>query len=373
MKALIVSNSIWSICNYRIPLIKSIQEKGVEVIAVAPYDEWVSELEKKGIDYINIDINRKGNNVFEDFKLILRLLSIYKNEKPDYVIHYTIKPVIYGTLATILTKSKAINNITGLGYTFIGNSLHHTFLRPMVKFLYKLSLRHSYRIFFQNEDDRNYFYESSLINEKDDFTKILPGSGVDIEYFKKPGLQEKQDDTIRFLYVGRILGDKGIYELVKAAKNINKQYSNTEFLLLGGLDYDNPSYISKETIEKWEKQNIITHLGHVDDVRPYLAESDVFVLPSYREGTPRSTLEAMAMELPVITTDVPGCRRTVIENENGLFVKKGDSKSLEKTIAYMINNPHKREKMGKTSRKIVEDKFDVNLVNNYFLEAMDLL
>ncbi len=371
MKVLFISNTCWYLYNFRLPLMQELQSRNIDVVAVAPEDKWVGKLHQSGIHTINIEINRKGQNIYDDIKLIRALYKIYCAERPDYVLHFTIKPVVFGTIASMLIKGiNVINNITGLGYVFIGTSVKHKYLQPLVRSLYRFSMRHSYRLFFQNDDDKNYFLKHRLFRDENKMI-IVPGSGVDTNYFKMTE-ERKSRRKIKFLYVGRIIKDKGVTEIFLAAQAIRKFYNNVEFGLVGDFDLDNPEFLTKDEMGKWIQDGIIKYHGRVTDVKSLLAESDVFVLPSYREGMPRSTLEALAMSLPIITTDVPGCKETVIHGRNGLLIPMKNVPELIKAIKYMIENPDERIKMGKESRKIAIKKFDVKIVNRIYLQEIGI-
>ncbi len=371
IKVAFIANTSWYLYNFRLPLITEFLSRDLEVVVIAPKDKWSEILKQLGIRFINVGINRKGQNIVEDIKLTNTLIKIYRKEHPDYIFHFTIKPVVFGTIASIFINNiKVINNITGLGYVFIGSSIKHQILQPIVRLLYRFSLRYSYRLVFQNGDDKNYFLKYGLFND-DNKMIIVPGSGIVISNSKD--IREKKDNNIcKFIFVGRMLKDKGVIEYFLAAKEIKKRYNNVEFIIIGDFDLNNPEFISTAEVEKWCQNGIVKYCGWIEDVESQLKDSDVFVLPSYREGMPRSTLEALAASLPIITTNVPGCRETVVHGKNGLLVPMKNVHKLVEAIEYMLNNPEERLWMGKESRKLAVERFDVKRVNRIFLDAMGI-
>jgi len=370
-KVALVSNTTWSIYNYRIPLIDDLQKNGCEVICISPKDDYVKEINDKVQQYIDIDLHRRAINPVNELFTLYQLEEIYKSEKPDFVCHFTIKPVIYGTIAARLAKVKdVINMVTGRGYVFGKNSLFARILRIPVKILYKNILKFARLNIFQNPEDRNYFSRENLVDKKK--SVVSYGSGVDIEYFSYSEPVPKKNCS--FLFLGRLLYDKGVQELVEAATKLKNSHPHIQVNILGMLDEKNPSGISKSTIDKWKNKKELNFLERRDDVRSVIADNDVIVLPSYyREGVPRSLLEAMAMGRPIITTDWPGCRETVIDGKNGKLVPIKKVKELFNAMKYMAENPAKRVEMGKKSRDIAAQKFDVKRVNKIFLESMNLI
>lgn len=325
----------------------------------------------EGIRHFHTPINRRGLTIIPNLKTIVSVYRLYHSLNPDIVVHFTIKPVIFGTLiARSCTKVKIINNVTGLGYVFIGTTFVHAFLRPFVKWMYKCVLRLSDLLIFQNRDDRSFFIKSKIIAENIPPSIIINGSGVDLERFHKKNIGEIKPE-VHFILVARMLYDKGIQEYIEAAKVVKKLFENIIFHLVGDIDEGNPTAISLDIINEWVNQGIVNYHGMVDDVRPFLEMADVFILPSYREGLSKSIIEALAMELPIITTDVPGCRETVIHKENGLLIRPYDVPSLINAITYMIKNPDERILMGKISREIAQTKFDLEIINSKYLYHMN--
>lgn len=372
MKIIIFGNSADSIVNFRGDLIRELIDQGHQVLAFAPE---TSELLKQKINnigarFVPIYVERTGVNPLKDIKTVVDLIGLLKKEKPDIILSYTIKSVIYGSIAAGLSGIKKIYSmITGLGYAFSDsdNSLKQKVVYFAVRFLYKQSLRFNRKIFFQNPDDRNLFIQLHLIKDINQAV-LINGSGVNIDRFVPAKLPEK----ISFLLIARLLKDKGVGEYAAAAHIIKRKYPDIIFKLVGWR-YDNPTVISKEKLQSWIDEGIIEYLGRLDDVRPVIAESSVYVLPSYyREGTPRTILEAMAIGRPVITTDVPGCRETVIDGKNGFLVPARDIDKLTEAMERFISNPVLIKTMGNESRKIAEEKYDVRKVNQKIMTTMGL-
>lgn len=378
-KFLIISSFLPSVLNLRGKLLGDIQKKGYEIHVIAPnLKESISDLkhlELLGYKVHETFIQRTGTNPIADLKTLFSLYKIISSIRPDYVLAYTIKPVIYGLLASWLAKTPyKFALIPGVGYAFqnVDKGISRTFFQKVVHMLYKQALSHTNKVFFQNPDDYNLFNSLHLIG-KSTLPVIVNGSGVHVDDFPLVELPRNNNGDLKvsFLLIARLLGDKGIREYAEAAKIIRKSYPDIEFHLVGWID-TNPTAITQDELDKWIKDQTITYWGKLDDVRPVIAQSSVYVLPSYREGTPRTVLEAMAMGRAIITTDAPGCRETVIHGENGFLVEVKSVKSLVDAMKQLIDNPELIEKMGRSSRKIVLNKYDVRLVNNHMIKEMGL-
>lgn len=350
MKIIISVNTSWNIYNFRLGLLKNLQQDGHEIVAIAPTDDYVTKLEDFGIKCFNIKLNSKGTNAVQDLNLIYQYYKLFNLLKPDCILSFTIKPNIYGNFAARLLKIPTINNISGLGTLFIRETLA-TFIG---KLLYRLSLSSSHHVFFQNNDDKSLFIKNKLVRK--DITSVIPGSGVDINKFN---FNRTQNKAKFFLFVGRLIADKGVFEYLDAAVAVLKKYPKIFFLLVGELGYNNKTAISNEELEKYtNKYSQIKFLGKADDIVDLFKSIDVMVLPSYREGLSKSLIEAASMSLPIITTDVPGCRDVVQDNYNGFLCKVKSSDSLSKTIIKMIElDPNKRLQMGLNGRKLVKESF----------------
>ncbi len=360
-KIIICLNTSWNIFNFRLNLARSLKKAGYDVILVAPYDKY-SETLKQEFEYHNIFMNNKGTNPKEDIKTLIEFYKLYKAIKPDIVLNYTIKPNIYGNIACSLLSIKTINNISGLGTVFIKESL----ITKIVKSLYKYSLGKSSKVFFQNNDDKQLFIMNKLVQQNK--CDLLPGSGIDTNKFS-PLEYKKSDNIFRFLLIARMLWDKGIAEYVQAAKIIKQKYPAVEFQLLGSLDAINTTAISKEQIESWIENRLVTYLGVTDDVKEYIKKADCIVLPSYREGTPRTLLESASMAKPLISTDVPGCRDVVDDWINGFLCEIKNAEDLANKMEKMINlNLEERIAMGKAGREKMIKEFDESIVISKYLE-----
>ena len=381
-KIVIISNSSKSILNFRGKLIDELIEARLKVIVVlgdSNHDkDIIYQLNKKGCIIERLYLNRAGISILDDLKTFFGILNILIKYKPQYILSYTIKPVIYGSIAAKMTGIKNIYSlITGLGYAFINleNPNHKiTSLQKVVFFLYKMALFCSNKIIFQNSDAAELFEKMNLVNNKK--INIVNGSGVDLSHYNYDLtiLEEyTSEQPIKFLMLGRIIGDKGIREYIAAATELKKKYgTKVIFQLGGGLD-TNPTAIQQKELDEWVSAGVIEYLGKLQDVRPTITNSHVFILPSYREGTSRSILEAMSIGRPIVTTNVAGCRQLVEVGRNGYLAEAKSVQSLVDAIEKMINlSSNELIQMGTYSRKIVEDKYDVHKVNEHMLTIMDI-
>lgn len=364
MKILISVNTFWNIFNFRLDLIKELKSKGYIIYAVAPIDEYVSKLESKGIICYGVNLDPMGTNPLKDLQLINQYYKIFKKNKPDIILSFTIKANIYGNIAARVLKIPTINNISGLGTIFIKKSLS-TYIG---EFLYKFSLKSSSHIFFQNIDDKQLFITNKLVEPN--ISTIVPGSGVNIEMFSCDRTKNKGN---KFLFVGRLISDKGVFEYLEAAISVLKTYPNKEFLLAGEMGYNNKTALSEKQLEKYTKNYPqIKYLGKTDDVIMLLNSVDVMVLPSYREGLSKSLIEAAAMTLPIITTNVPGCSDVVEDEYNGLLCKVKSVYSLERAIFKIINlSESNRIEMGINGRKKVINRFSSKIVNKIYVDKIN--
>lgn len=369
MNIVVIASYASSLINFRRELLSAFVNDGHSVIACAPGENQdVTEcLKLMNIEYRSIKLERTGINPFDDIKTIIQLRSLFREINPDIVLSYTIKPVIFGSLAARLAHVPASYSIvTGLGYVFMGDNFKQKFIRFLISPLYKMSLSSNKTVFFQNPDDRDLFINLSFA--KKEIAILINGSGVNLDIFRNTALPTK---PLVFLLISRMIKEKGIHEYVEAAKVLKKRFPEIKFLLLGPLDKKSSS-ISKEQITQWQTSGVIDYLGETKDVRPFIARTSVYVLPSYREGTPRSVLEAMAMGRPIITTNVPGCRETVENGKNGILVPAKNVNKLVEAMQKFIMNPELVAKMGENSRKIAEEKYDVRDVNRVLMQAMGL-
>lgn len=362
-------NTSWNIANFRAGLIAGLQDAGYEVTAVAPSDAHSERLTDLGCRFVPIAIDNKGANPLKDLALFGRYLRLLRRERPMAFLGYTIKPNVYGSLAAHRLGIPVINNISGLGTAFIRNS----WLTPIVKGLYRTALRSSQMVFFQNEDDRRLFMDLKLVRPHQ--TDVLPGSGIDTRTFAPmPCPNRETPDAKRFLLIARLLWDKGIREYVEAARIVKAQVPETRFGLLGFLDVENRTAVRREDVDRWVAEGVMEYFGSTGDVRPFIAEADCVVLPSYREGTPRTLLEAGAMGKPLIATDVPGCRNVVAHGQNGFLCRVRDAEDLSRQMLAFLSLPQERiDALGARSREKVEREFDERLVVTRYLETLDRL
>ena len=370
---LIIASYGPSLINFRLPLIKKLLFKGYEISVASPVENFSSNLQNElkdlGINVNFFSLSRTGLNFFRDCKSILEIFKIIKNSKPNIIISYTAKPVIYtGLILKFFPKIIYYPLITGLGFAFIDRySIKHKILKYFIVKLYREGLKSSKKIIFQNKDDQGLFFKLKIIRQKN-LSDVVNGSGVDLNAYPLSSLPSKPV----FLMISRLLIDKGVREYVEAAKIVRSRFSGVTFQLVGYLD-KNPSAISANELQSWINKGDIEYLGEVKSVQSVLKLCKYYVLPSYREGTPRSTLEALSTGRPIITTDVPGCRETVIHEKNGLLVPVKDSVALANAMIRLLNETDKNiERMAKESFLIAQNKYEINKVNQSMLNMMDL-
>jgi glycosyltransferase involved in cell wall biosynthesis len=368
-KILISLNTAWNLLNFRAGLIGGLISSGYEVVAVAPKDEYVVKLELLGCRFVHLEMDNQGTHPIRDLLLLWRFFRLLKTEKPDLCLFYTVKPNVYASLASAICGIPFINNVSGLGAVFIQGG----WLRWFVSALYRLAFRNSNRVFFQNRDDLGLFLEEKLVNVE--LTDVLPGSGINLYRFtpNDDSVRNSLNSPFRFLLIARMLKDKGVVEFVKAAKLLKESGVKAEFCLLGFLDVQNPAAISSEQMKEWTDQGFVKYLGVSDDVREHIASADCIVLPSYREGTPRTLLEAAAMGKPIITTNVVGCKEVVEHGVNGLLCKVKNAQDLAlKMKEMLLLSDDQRRLMGGNGRLKMEKEFDEDIVIQKYLHAIDL-
>lgn len=379
MNFLIFSNYLPSVFHLRGLLLQDISSLGYEIHILAPnskhYSKEYKQLNDLGYKIHSLPLARTGTNPIEDIKTLYATYKAIRDIKPDIIFSYTIKPVIYGTLAAWYAKTpKRFVLLAGLGYTFqeAESERKKPILKSIVYKLYKNSLSKSTKVFFQNPDDYNLLKKMKIMSPSVPYV-IVNGSGVDTEQYKVSPFPKDLSDKIKpsFLLIARLLNDKGIKEYIAAAKIVKKKFPEAEFHLVGWID-ENPEAITQYQLDEWVSSDIVTYWGRLEDVRPAIDASSVYVLPSYREGTPRSVLEAMSMGRAIITTDAPGCRETVVEGFNGYLVPIKDSRKLADAMLNFIENPELYVTMGRASRKIAENKYDVRKVNSQMIFEMNL-
>ena len=375
MKFLLIASDADSLINFRGALLDALVEQGAEVHVAAPglsaNSPARARLEGKNLQVHDIELRRVGMNPLADLKTCFSLWRLMRDIRPQWVLSYTVKPVIYGMFAA---RAAGVPNrfalITGLGYAFQGQD-EGGFTRKTIHFnvksLYRLSLAGSHKVFFQNPDDESLFKQLKLVNATTP-TVAVNGSGVDISQFSVHDIPQ----PVSFLLIARLLGDKGVREYAAAAREVKRRYPQVVFNMVGWID-DNPDAINQVELDEWQSSGVINFMGRLTDVRPAIINSSVYVLPSYREGTPRTVLEAMAMGRPIITTDAPGCRETVQDGVNGLLVPVKSVEKLAEAMLFFVSQPEAMDAMGAASREIAEKKYDVHSVNKVMLEEMKVV
>ena len=370
---LIITADGRSIIRFRLALIQNLLAQGYKVSVVVPKNTFSYILQREmndlGAEVVFFKLSRTGLNIFKEFFSLLELYKVIKNYKPNIIISYLIKPVIYtGLILRFFKRIRYFPLITGVGYgLYEKNSTKHKILKSFIIKLYKEAIKSSERIIFQNQDDKALFYELKIIknNKK---SAIVNGSGVNMSLYPFSKLPQKPV----FLMISRLIKDKGVREYVQAAKIVKSTFPDVVFQLAGSLD-ENPESISQEELQSWIDRGDIKYLGEIKSVQSILKNCKFFVLPSYREGTPRSTLEALSTGRPIITTDVPGCRETVIHKKNGLLVQSRDYKLLADAMMKLLKENDKNiTKMANESYLIAKNKFEVDKVNKTMLDIMKL-
>lgn len=367
MKFILVSPKNRTVYNFRGDLVKEIAAKGYDVIVTGPDETDREKITELGADFRVIPMNKTGTSILGDLKYCKALYTLFKKEKPDAVLSYTVKPVVYGSIAAKTAKVKNINGmITGGGYAFTATSLKARIIGIIVRTLYKIGLSKADNVIFQNNDDLKEFTQSGLV--KKEKCHVVNGSGVNtVKFTPKPYPGE-----ISFFMLSRLLKSKGVGEYLEAARLTKAEHPEAKFYLLGKYETEMQDAIKKEDIEKYISDGIVERFEETSDVRPYYEKCSVYVLPSYREGTPRTVLEAMSMARPIITTDTQGCRETVEDGKNGFLVPVKDAQAVSEKMLYFINNPEKIKEMGSCSRKIAEEKYEVGKVNQSMLRIMNI-
>ena len=361
MKILILASTPWSIISFRGKLITYLKKSKFEVHICSPFGEEYKHISKKleqeyNVKTHDINLKRASFNINSDLRYIYNLILLLKLIRPHFILSYTMKPVIFGSLAGWIMRVPSRNSmITGLGFLFSdSDSIREKIIKNFAKYILRFSIRRNHNIIFQNNDDKKLFIGNGIAKKSQNFL-VTNGSGVDLQYYSEKPLPPNPS----FLLIARMIKNKGIYEYIEAIKIIKKSYSFVSFELLGGLE-KNIDAIPIEHINEWVIQGLITYHGEVLDVRKAISKCSIYVLPSYREGTPRSVLEAMSMGRPIITTNVPGCKNTVINGVNGYLVEPKNPLSIANAMKRLINCRELRDKMGKNSRKLAEERFNDN-------------
>jgi glycosyltransferase involved in cell wall biosynthesis len=360
---LVSANSVWNIVNFRGGLLRALSARGVHSVVAAPRDRQADAQSGMGTDVRDMPMQRSGLNPLADAILMLRYVALMRSAKPSAFLSFTIKPNIYGALAARLIGVPSIPNVSGLGTAFIRGGLFGRF----VERLYRIAFRSAHVIFFQNPDDRDLFLSRRIVAP--DKVRLLPGSGIDTERFRPAPPLTARAPT--FLFIGRLLADKGVREFVEAAELTRLRHPGTRFQLLGGLDPDNRTAISERDLTRWIGKGAVEYLGPASDVRPFIADADAIVLPSYREGLPRALLEGGAMARPLIAADVPGCREVVEHEVTGLLCEARSSSSLAEAMArFEAMSVDERQALGEAARRKVETEYDERLVIEAYWDVL---
>lgn len=368
MKILVLSSNTNSLIQFRVDMMKSFQSRGYTVVAAgdAPEEKWSDYFSAMGIRYRQIFVQRNGMNPKNDLKTLSSIKKLLQEERPDKIFAYQAKSIVYGGAAAKQLRIKEFYPlIAGVGSIFVSKGIKIKIVRAILSLQYRHAMNKAPIVFFQNNDDVELFLKKKIVKRSQ--VCVINGSGVNLDIFTPMPLPERT----AFLSVSRLIKDKGVREYLSAARIVKERYPHTRFMLVGPFD-SNPSAIKPEELKPYIDDNVIEYFGEQRDVRPYLGQCSVFVLPSYREGVPKTVLEAMASQRAIITTDAPGCRDTVIDGENGYLVPVGDAVALADKMIELLNSPDEIAVMAKKGRRIAEEKYDVNKINKNICDAMKM-
>lgn len=362
MKILLFANTEWYLYNFRLGLARFLRKNGFEVVMMSPHGPYGPRLEDEGFRWIPLEMNRRSLNPLGELRVLFQIVNVLRNEKPALIHNFTVKCVVYGSLAALVLGGMCrINAIAGLGHVFSGRGLKVRLLRPAVKFLMHLAFRgDSVRLIVQNHDDQRVIAASGIVSKEN--IRLIRGSGVDTDRFiPEPG--GGVNGTVRVLLAARLLWDKGIGEYVVVARQLKAEGLDIEFMLAGDVDPGNPASVSPTDVQSWRSEDVVRPLGHVEDMAELLSRIDVMTLPScYGEGVPRSLIEAAACGLPIVTTDSPGCREIVDDGVNGYLVPVREPEALASAIRRLYADKDLRLAMGKAGREKALREFDERIV-----------
>lgn len=354
-KVLLVANTGWYLYNFRLPLARYLSGLGMKVVLASPRDRYVSRMEAEGFRWVELNIDRRSMNPLKELFALWEFVKLYRTERPTGCHHFTIKCVLYGTIAAKLAGIRSVvNAVTGLGHMFLGEGAVTRLVRPLVGWLYRRILTaRRVQVVFQNIDDVEEFRRRNLILPEK--TTLIRGSGINLQQFRpRPGsLDDRPAPTV--LFASRLIREKGLVEFVEAARLLKSRGIQANFAVAGDVDPGNPSSLTEAELQEWIQEGVIDYLGHVDNMEPLLQLAALVVLPSYREGTPRILLEAAAMGKPMVATDVPGCREVVRPGVNGVLVAPRDSVSLADGIAGLLEDSPRLELYGRGSRVVAQE------------------
>jgi glycosyltransferase involved in cell wall biosynthesis len=363
MKILLFANTDWYLYNFRLAQALALRARGDEVVLVSPDGAYVSRLQGMGFRWICFPLSRRGLNPLKEFSALMRLVRLYRREKPDLVHQFTVKCVLYGSLAcSMLGIRSVVNSIEGLGYVFTEGKRGRKWLRGHVKLIYRLVLPRTW-VIFQNPDDQAYFIKNHLVNQKRMI--LIRSVGVDIHKFCP---HPEMEGPPLIILPARLLWDKGVGEFVAASRQMRDAGCRARFALVGDIDNGNPASVQIAQLREWEKEGVIEWRGWKEDMQDVYAQAAIVCLPSYyREGVPKTLIEAAACGRPIVTSDMPGCREVVRHGENGYLVPPRDAPALAEALMDLLQNPDTRSKMGRCGRAIAEKEFSMDLVNSQTL------
>jgi len=366
-RVLLIANWDWVLYNFRLPLARALEEAGLDVILVCPPGEYFERIKEAGFQLVAWELERRSTSPFKEWSAMRHLVRLYRELKPDAVHHFTIKPIVYGSVAARLAGiPRVLNNFTGLGFLFT-DTLKARLLRSLVAPVVRLAARGDrYVTLFQNEHDRDQLISHHVVQAERVF--VIPGTGVDLEKFAVQRNRKARQAPV-VLMAARLLLDKGVREFVEAASQMRQAGVAATFQLAGQIDEGNPAHVPPRVLEQWVAQGVVEFLGHRADMPELLRQADIAVLPSYHEGVPLFLLEAAASGLPIVATDIAGCRMVVQEGENGLLVPVGDAEALATALKRLIENPKLRVRMGDNSRMVAASKFSIDSILEQYLEV----
>lgn len=362
MKVLFFSNTAWYIFNFRLDLLKRLRNQGYETVIITPDDEYVERLRNRGFHVIVVRMQRRSLNIFKEVMVVLNLWRIFRKERPDVVHNFTIKCVVYGSFAALFAGVPyKVNAIAGLGHVFSSRSVIAIALRPLVKLLLSISLKvPGSTVIVQNSVDMREIIKAN--GARSENVKLIRGSGVDVMRFKSQ--REVNGSEINVLLASRMLWAKGIKEYVEAVKIVKRKYANVNYLLAGTPDEGSPDSIASEQLKGWDREGHIKYLGHVSDIQKLLASTTIVVLPSrYGEGVPRILIEAAAMGIPIVASDIPGCREIVKDGVNGVLISSNKHEDYAEAIETLLGNADVCLKMGLAGRRLAKNEFCERIVN----------
>ncbi|MCH8877302.1 MAG: glycosyltransferase family 4 protein [Chloroflexi bacterium] len=363
-KVILSANTDWYLYNFRLSMAQAIQHEGVEVLLLSPLGQYVSKIQNSGLRWSGLHMDQHGLNPISELALLAEILSVYQRERPDLVHHFTVKPILYGSLAAKLLGIPAVvNSVTGLGYVFVNPGRIARVLRPVVLlgYRYAMSGRGSHAI-FQNNVHRNLFIERKIVAPEK--SSVILGSGIDTAHFTPKG---EPPGKPLIIMPSRMLFDKGVEDLVRAARLLHQAKISATVALVGDTDIGNPAAIPAEQLHAWETEGVIEWWGYREDMLEVLTKCHIVTLPSYGEGVPKALIEAAACGKPIVATDVPGCREVVRHEVNGLLVPARDPEALSNALARLVGDRDLRARMGEQGRRLALKKFSNDHVNDQTL------